>query len=256
MTLNITDNNTHVIERGVYYFGLSNYPHIKISELNNILAFINIKYEKSYKRQTDIVCQDENVLAIINDVVSHPNKIEGILLPTQNEFIYHATDIKATQRILSEGKLLSAVKAYGKTGEELSFEKQDSLWNDPADYFEFIMFCWGDDMTGDYVVLSENHPDEGDLQIGNFDAGVRFYFRYEDIIRHPGHVFDGYHPVKVKDEIMLSSYLHACIVPEQYKSELEIYNFHGLASKIRYLSQKGIGLTDWNDRVYDYICKL
>ena len=254
MTLKITDNNTRVIERGVYYYGLPDYPHITMSDLKNIIAFI--RYEKSYSRQTEIVCKDENILAAVNDAVSDPNKIESILLPAENEFIYHATDIKAAQKILSEGKLLSAVKAYGKTGEELSFEKRDSLWNDPPDYFEYIMFCWGDDVTGDYVVLSEKSPVEDDLQKGNFDAGVRFYFRYEDIIHHPGHVFDGYHPIKVKYEIVLPDYLHACVVPGQYKSKLEVVVLPEIVSKVHCLLQKGISLTDWNGKVYDFICKM
>ena len=254
MTINITDNSTRVIERGVYHFGLPYYPHITMSDLKNIIAFI--RYEKSYSRQTEIVCENENILAAINNAVSNPNNIESILLPPKNEFIYHATDIKAAQKILSEGKLLSAVKVYGKTGEELSFAKRDSLWNDPADYFEYIMFCWGDDMTGDYVVLSERASVEDDLHTGNFDAGIRFYFRYEDIIQHSGHVFDGYHPIKVKDEIVLTDYLYACIVPEQYKGELKDYAFTKLASKVHYLSQKGIRLSDWNVKVHDFICKL
>ncbi len=254
MTLNISKNNSNVIEHKVYYFGLSDYPHITISELKNVIAFI--KYEKLHGRQTEIVCQDENIMQVINDAVANPDTIMNILTPVENEFIYHATDIKAAQKILSGGKLLSAEKVYGKTGEELSFEKRDSLWNDPADFFEYIMFCWGDNMTGDYVVLSNNFPSEDDLLKGNFNPGVRFYLLYEDIIQHPGHTFDGYHPIKVKDEIVLSDYLFACIVPEQYKNELDSIVLPGLVSKVHFLSQKGIGLTDWNEKVYDFISKL
>jgi hypothetical protein len=205
MILNISNHGSGVIERGVYYFALSDYPYITASELKNMIAFIN--YEKFYDRQTEIVCEDENISEIVNNAVAHPGITDNILLPAENEFVYHATDINAARKILSGGKLLSAVKVYGKTGEELSFQKRDSLWNDPADFFEYIMFCWGDSMTGDYVVLSENFPDEEALEKGSFDPGVRFYFRYADIIRHPGHVFDGYHPVKVKDKILLSDYL-------------------------------------------------
>lgn len=259
MILNISNHGSGVIERGVYYFALSDYPHITASELKNMIAFIN--YEKTYGRQTEIICEDENILEIVNNAVAHPDMVvykkttEENILPAENEFVYHATDINAARKILSGGKLLSAVKVYGKTGEELSFRKRYSLWNDPADFFEYIMFCWGDSMTGDYVVLSENFPGEDALEKGSFDPGVRFYFRYADIIRHPGHVFDGYHPVKVKDEILLSEYLHACIVPEQYKIEPDPI-LPELKSKVHYLSQKGIGLNDWNDKVYDFVKKL
>jgi hypothetical protein len=87
--------------------------------LKNIIAFI--KFEKSHGRQKEIECQDENILQVVKDVVSRPDTVENILLPTENAFIYHATDLEAAQKILSCGKLLSAEKVYGKTGEELSF---------------------------------------------------------------------------------------------------------------------------------------
>lgn len=130
MRLNISKNNTNVIEHEVYYFGLSDYPHFKISELKDIIAFI--KYERLHGRQTEIVCQDQNILQIANDAVSNPDTILKISEPVKNAYVYHATDVNAAQKILSGGKLLSAEKVYGKTGEELSFEKRDSLWNDRA----------------------------------------------------------------------------------------------------------------------------
>jgi hypothetical protein len=111
-------------------------------------------------------------------------------------------------------------------------------------------------MTGDYVVLSENFPSEDVLLKGHYDAGVRFYIRSDDVMRHPGYIFDGYHPAKVKDEIILNDYLFACIVPEQYKEELSDHILPELISKVHYLSQKSIGLLDWNKKVYAFIDKL
>ena len=152
--------------------------------------------------------------------------------------------------------MLSAVNVYGKTGGELSDEKNGSLYNDPADFFEYIMFCNGDDMTGDFVVLSEKFPSEEDLILGNFNAGVRFYIRSEDIIRDSGYIFDGYHCAKVKDEIILLDYLFACIVPEQYKNEIDNYILPELKNKVYYLPQKGIQMSGWNDMVYEFVKKL
>ena len=254
MILNISSDNTSVIERGVYYFGLSDYPHITISDLKKVVAFI--KYEKSHGRQTEIICPDKKILAAVNEAILNRESIEYAMLPLENEYIYHATDIASTQKILSGGKLLSAEKVYGKSGEELSTQKRDSLWNDPADYFQYIMFCWGDSPVGDYVVLSEDFPGEEDLSKGNFNPGVRFYFRYDDIIRHPGHIFDGYHPVKVKDEVILTDYLFACIVPEQYRAELDGCALPKNAPKIYYLSQAGVGLDTWNNKVYDFVRRI
>ena len=35
----------------------------------------------------------------------------------------------------------------------------------------------------------------------HFNPGVRFYFKYEQLINHPNAVCDGVFPMKVKDEI-------------------------------------------------------
>jgi len=238
------------IEQGVYHFVLSDYPHISESELKNAIAFI--RYEKIYGRETEIICRDENVLEVIIDAVENLDISE---MPAE-EFVYHATDVAAAKKILLSGKLLSAVKVQGKTGEELAYNKRNSPWNDPADFFEYIMFCGGDQMTGDYVVLSENMPSEYDLGKGNFNAGIRFYFRYDDIKKHPKHIHDGYHPIKVKDEIVLSDYLYACIVPEQYKNELAYQILPELSQKVYFLPQHNSSLYDWNDKVCNFIKNL
>ena len=242
------------IQNGVYYFNLPNYPYMSIAELKIVLAFI--LYEKSYNRQTEIICDNIDIIEIIKKAVANPNAITPFVLSNETEFVYHATGLYGAQKILSCGKLLSAVNVYGKTGEQLSYERLDTPWNDPADFFEYIMFCNGDDMTGDYVVLSENFPCEEDFAKGNFNAGVRFYIRSDDIMQHPGFVFDGYHPAKVKDEIILSEYLLACVVPEQYRTKLDCFILPELASRVHYLSQKGMGLSEWNAKVYKFVCNL
>lgn len=255
MILNISNQNLTVIRKGTYFFELSDYPRIKDYEWNNIIAFIN--YEKKYGRQTEVICDDKDVLYAVNNAAARLDGTEYIPpIVEGDEFVYHATDVVATQKILSGGKLLSAVNVYGKTGDLIAFERRESDYYDPADYFEYIMFGWGDHLVGDYVVLSENFPSEEDLSKGNFNAGVRFYFRYKDIIRHPGHIFDGFHAIKVKDEINLSDYLFACIVPEQYRSKIENNISSELIAKVHYLPQKGIGLSEWNNKVYDFVCKL
>ena len=106
---------------------------------------------------------------------------------------------------------------------------------------------------GDYVVLSEDFPCDEDFVKGNFDAGVRFYIKYEDIIKHRGHVFDGYHPIKVREEVLLSDYLYACVVPEQYKEQIEMYIPQELTDRVHYLPQRGLSLQEWNDKVVKYI---
>jgi len=254
LVINISKDQINLIERGVYHFGLSRYPNITKLELHKIIAFM--RYEKSYGRETDIMCDDDDVLSTIKSAVDQVDTNEIILPLIENNFIYHATDLSSAMKILSDGRLLSAVKVYGKSSDELADEKSNSLWNDPADYFEYIMFCWGDNMTGDYVVLSDNFPSEDDIIKGNYNPGVRFYFCYDQIIKHPGHVFDGYHSIKIRDSIELIDYLFACIVPDQFKNELQHCVSPKMTDKIYYINQSSLGLSEWNDKVYNFVNSL
>lgn len=73
------------------------------------------------------------------------------------------------------------------------------------------------------------------------------------MIKHEGHTFDGYHPIKVKDEVILSEYLFACIVPEQYKQQIESFIPQELAKRVYYLRQRGLTLQEWNDKVVNFV---
>lgn len=57
------------------------------------------------------------------------------------KFVYHATTYDSAKKILHSGRLLSAVKVYEKSGYELAKEKINNPWNDPADFFKYIMFA-------------------------------------------------------------------------------------------------------------------
>lgn len=253
MILEFSNDGVSILNNGIYHFVLSEYPNTQEWEWNNILAFIS--YEKSLGQQLEIKCDDSNIVSLVNKAVNELNGTEYIPPITEaiEEFVYHATDAEAAKKILSSGRLLSAVKVHGKTGEELAKERREMGWDDPADFFEYIMFGWGTHLVGDYVVLSANFPKEEDLIKGKFDAGVRFYIRYEDMIRHKGHTFDGYHPIKVKDEVILKDYLYACIVPEQFKEQMKDCISHELAGKVFYLTQKGLTLQEWNDKVISFL---
>ncbi len=256
MKLEIVNSNELLIKNNIYYFGLMDYPQIQNWEWNNMLAFLC--YEKAQGREIEIVCENNNILSLVQKAADKLKGTEYIppIVESIEEFVYHATDVYAAQKILMDGKLLSATRVYGKTGEAIEQERRECEWKDPADFYEYIMFGWGTHLVGDYVVLSEKFPCEEDLLKGNFNAGVRFYIKYKDIIKHKGHIFDGYHAIKVKDEVVLSDYLFACIVPEQYKEQIENCIPQELLPKVHYLSQKGLGLQEWNDRVVEYINML
>lgn len=68
-------------------------------------------------------------------------------------------------------------------GREIKIVFKDAAVLNLVNYFEYIMFGWGDSPAADYVVMSEK-PDE------SFCPGVRLYFKYADMLRHPGHIFE------------------------------------------------------------------
>lgn len=62
--------------------------------------------------------------------------------------------------------------------------------------------------------------------------------------------------MKVKEEVILAEYLFACIVPEQFKEQIEHCVPQELAGKVHYLSQRGLDLQAWNDKVVEYVSRL
>lgn len=268
MKVNIADHEHMLIWDGVYYFALSDYPRITPWELKKLLVFIN--YEKQHDRHTEIFCEDETILTAIKNADEHPETVENASLPEKitectyckqngclTRFVCHTATIENAKKILDGGKLLSAVKAFNKTADELVLDKRNAA-DDPADFFDYIMFGWGNCQAGDRLVMErirDRNPNDDDLG-KDFTPGVRFYFRHGDIITHLGYVYDGYHPAKVKDELVLADYLYACIIPKQHKNDFEHIVQLKIANKTYYLSQDGLGLLDWSEKVYEFVERL
>jgi len=272
MQVNIANHECTIIWDGVYYFVLSDYPNISTWEIKKLLAFMD--YEKRHSRETEIICENKDILIAVNNAIASPETVEHALLPAKitectackqhcclTEYVCHTATPENAKKILTGGKLLSAVKAFGKTSDELVSDKRNAA-GDPADYFDYIMFAWGNCQAGDRLVMERNfngninYEEFVEALDNNFSPGVRFYFRHKDIVQHPGYVFDGYHPAKIKDELILSDYLYACIIPEQYKSEFENLIQPEIADKICYIPQNGLGLWDWSEKVYDFIERI
>ena len=129
--------------------------------------------------------------------------------------------------------------------------------NDPADYFEYIMLAWGNCQAGDRLVMERKlgrFPDESDLSV-HFTPGVRFYFRYEDLVEHPGCTFDGVLPMKIKDEIIVKDWLYAMIIPEELREIIEPAVPEELADRVIYVANDGEDIWDWSEKVYRLIEK-
>lgn len=251
---------------GVLYKKLSDYPNITKWEIQNILDFIN--YEADNGRNCDIKTE-ENIIRAIEDY--RTNKTEDRILPPDKitectacpkykgcmtDLVCHTSSLEDAISILNCGSLLSAVLARKKSAKELKAESRNAA-NDPEDYFDYVMFAWGNCQAGDRLVMERKlcrFPDENDLSRG-FKPGVRFFFRYKDITTHPNAVFDGVLPVKVKNEVILQDWVHLIVVPSEYRTEIEPYIPVALSEKVHFVDRDGSDIWKWSEVAYEYAKK-
>ena len=78
MKVNIANHDGMIIWDGVYYFALSNYPKITPWELKKLLVFMD--YEKQHGRQTEIVCENNEILSAVNNAVVNPDTVKNAVL--------------------------------------------------------------------------------------------------------------------------------------------------------------------------------
>jgi len=268
LIVNIAKHECTIIWDNVYYFALSDFPNISNWELKKLILFI--EYEKKHNRKTQIICENINIMNSVNNALINPELYLCEEVPKKitecsackqkcclTEFFCHTASVENAKSILKCGKLLSAVNARNMTGSELSKEPRNAA-KDPVDFFDYIMFAWGNCQAGDRLVMERllgKGPNENDLSI-NFKPGIRFYFKYNTIVSQINYVNDGYHPAKVKNELILSDNLFCCIIPKNYKeifSDIIKSNYH---NKIYFLENNCNDIWDWSEKVYNFVCKL
>ncbi len=268
MLIRIGDFECTAVWDGVFCKKLSNYPEISDWELRTIIEFI--EYEKKYGRECRIECEDKNVLKAVGESLEHKDKYldvprpklltECVACPERKgcvtEYVCHTTSVDNAVKIFGCGKLLSALRARRVPVEELVRESRNAA-NDPPDYFEYIMFAWGNCQAGDRLVMERNlgrFPDESDLSI-HFDPGVRFYFSYDRLLEHPGAVCDGVLPMKVKDEIVLGDWVHRIVVPMKWREQIGPCVPDDLKSRTIYIENDCRDIWEWSEKVYRVIEK-
>ena len=251
---------------GVFYKKLSQYPAISDWEKRNIIEFVD--YEASHGRECKIECENADVLAEVNQALQNRETYRHTPRPALitectacpvrkgcvTEFVCHTTSVENAGKILTCGSLLSAVKARGIPVEELMAEPRNAA-NDPADYFTYIMLAWGNCQAGDRLVMErklKRFPDERDLSV-DFTPGVRFYFRYDELVNHPNRVFDGVLPMKIRHEVILEDWVGAIVIPTALKAELEPYIPQNLRSRVWFVENDCADIWDWSEKVYSII---
>ncbi len=209
---------------GILYKKLSHFPDITDWELKTLIDFV--RYEKMYGRDTRFVC--------------------------------HTTSAENAAKIFACGSLKSAVRARNLSASVLQKEARNAA-NDPEDYFEYVMFAWGNCQAGGRLVTEralKRFPGEKDLSSPAFVPGVRFYFDYETLIHHPNAVQDGVLPVKVKNEVVLNDYVKAIIIPENHRASLEQLVPQNLRERTFYLTNDTADIWAWSEKVMCFVEKL
>ena len=250
---------------GVFYKKLSRYPHITAWEIQSVLDFV--RYEESNGR----TCRIEAAKDILEAIEAYRETYErGVRIPPpekieectaclkyhgcMTDLIVHTTSAENAAKILDSGSLLSPVRARKLSARELAQEERNAA-HDPEDYFETIMFAWGNCQAGDRLVMERKlgrFPNEKDLREA-FEPGVRFYFRYEELLTHPNAVSDGVLPLRIKEEVVLKDWANAVIVPDRYRGFIEPHVTEDLKSKVHYLCHDGEDLWEWSLKVYEYV---
>lgn len=263
MLIKIGDFECTEVWDGVFYKKLSDYPHITDWEIRTLIEFMD--YEAKYGRKCEIECEDSELLSMIKSRLADRKRYldtprpelltECTACPYRRgcvtDFVCHTTSPENAVKIFECGSLLSALKARKVPVEQLMSENRNAA-NDPADYFEYIMFTWGNCQGGDRLVTERRlgrFPDDKDLSV-HFTPGIRFYFKYDELIRHPGAVFDGVLPLKVKDEIQLADWVHRIIIPTALRRNVEQYIPAELRSRVIYAENDCKDIWDWSEKVY------
>lgn len=266
MRIIIGDFEYTEVWNGVFYKKLSNYPRVSDWEIRTIIEFV--EYEKKYGRTCDMECGNDNTLQIVLDGIKQKEKYlvtprpklltECTACPYRKgcvtDYVCHTTSAENAIKIFACGKLLSAINARKVSVETLMQESRNAA-NDPADYFEYIMFAWGNCQAGDRLVMErslERFPDEKDLSVG-FHPGVRFYFQYDKLITHPNAICDGVLPMKVKDEIVLDDWIYRIVIPAELRAILAPYLPNSLTDKIIFVENDCKDIWDWSEKAYRII---
>lgn len=265
MIININKHDFSIIWDGIYYKALSDYPNINDWEIKSIIDFI--KYEKSYKRKTEIVGDNLPLIEKIKTEIKADYKYSNVKKPDfitectacrqkgcLTDFLCHVATKANAAKIIECGSIFSAIKLGSKSLNQLVSEERNAA-KDPIDFFDYIMFSWGNCQAGDRLVMErtlERMPTEYDLSIG-FKPGIRFYFKYDKLASHPASTLDGYHALKIKDEVILEDYIDTIIIPDDYRKDLSKIIPDSLKDKVFYLINDCENIWDWSAKVYDFI---
>lgn len=269
MKININNHDCTELWNGVLYKALSDYPKVNDNEMKDIIDFIS--YNKAYGRNIEIESDNPEIIVYVKAEIKNSDKYKNVSRPKlitectacpvekgcDTEFVCHTAPLENAIEIFRCGKLLSAVNARKLPVKELMKESRNAA-NDTADMFEYVMLAWGNCQAGDRLVTEraiKRLPTADDLGL-NFIAGIRFFFEYSKLDKHPDAIHDGFLPIKIKNEIILADWLFAVVVPQEYRQIIEPYIPQNLKDKVYFISRNGEDIWQWSEKVFKFIKTL
>ncbi|WP_051412208.1 hypothetical protein [Halonatronum saccharophilum] len=269
-----------------YSCGLGEYPIPSKWELKHFNEYI--LYELYYDRKVilwfkDDVTKEKVVASILNFFKDEHKKFKEVIetkLSTQKnrvkdipiklthctacieegcmtEYVCHITSVENAIKIIKDGKICSSAKVKGIDGQELAMEKSN-VPGDPSDYFDYVMFGFGNCQAGDRLVIERRlgkFPEKEDLN-EKFIPGVRFYFKYKDLIKHSGYISDGYHYLKIKDSIDILPNLAAIATSENFKDVLMGNIPSEMHKYFVFLDHSKYDIWTWSHNIYEKVKRI
>lgn len=175
----------------------------------------------------------------------------------RTDLVCHTAPLENAISILKCGSLLSAVNARKLPDAALQQEDRNAA-NDPTDFSHYVMFSCGNCPAGDRLVMERKlgrSPSPDEMGAG-FTPGVRFYFKYDDLDKHPQAVHDGFLPIKVKDEVKLDDYVYMIIIPSEYKKQIIEVMSEQLSDRAFCLRHEKLDVWQWSEKVYSFVHEL
>jgi hypothetical protein len=175
---------------------------------------------------------------------------EGLCL---SDLVCHTTSIQCAASIVQGGRILSACRANGVTGEQMAKDPRNAA-GDPPDYFDYIMFGPGNCTAVDKLVLERaiGYPPSWEEFEDAFRPGVRFFFRADDLRAHPGFTLDGIHE-KIHEELALDPWLVLAVIPADLAESdklIELARLKLPPDRVASFSFNGMHHMDWARMVY------
>ena len=266
MKLNIGNHEFTELWDGILYKALSDYPNVSDNEMKDIIDFVN--YEKNHGRQCEIEADRDDILQYVQKEMLNLDKYKNVCRPEiirectackarggcMTDLVCHTAPLENTISILKSGSLLSAVNARKLPDTVLQKEDRNAA-NDPTDFFHYVMFSWGNCQAGDRLVMERKlgrSPSQDEMSAG-FTPGVRFYFKYDDLEKHPLAVHDGFLPIKVKDEVKLADYVYMIVIPFEYKDQIMKVMPEKLSDRAFCLNHDKLDVWQWSEKVYSFV---